>query len=178
MIHIHPCTFCRESAQSSRHGCACYLEIIKSFLFAKRYGLRLSSFPPTGGHSLRKTLHGMHKVAIEGTFYLSEIFCRCGGDYTSVFFTDFLRSFHHVQINTLYYLRMVFKDRFEAGRKLADMLYPAYQYQHVKVVALPNGGVPVGYEIAKRFGVPLEVLVSKKLSAPNNPEFGVGAISE
>jgi len=73
---------------------------------------------------------------------------------------------------------MVFRDRFEAGKKLADILYPAYQYQHVKVVALPNGGVPIGYEIAKRFGVPLEVLVSRKLGVPTNPEFGVGAISE
>lgn len=73
---------------------------------------------------------------------------------------------------------MVFKDRFEAGRKIADVLYPAYQYQKVKVVALPNGGVPVGYEIAKRFGVPLEVIVSQKLGAPGNPEFGLGAISE
>lgn len=73
---------------------------------------------------------------------------------------------------------MVFKNRFEAGKRLADILYPAYQYQKVRVVALPNGGVPVGYEIAKRFGVPLEVLVSRKLGAPNNPEFGIGAISE
>jgi putative phosphoribosyl transferase len=73
---------------------------------------------------------------------------------------------------------MVFKDRFEAGRKLADVLYPAYQYQHVKVVALPNGGVPVGYEVAKRFDVPLEVIVSRKLSPPNNPEFAIGAVSE
>lgn len=73
---------------------------------------------------------------------------------------------------------MVFKDRFEAGRKLADMLYPAYQYQKVRVLALPNGGVPVGYEIANRFGVPLEVLVSQKLGAPSNPDFAVGAIAE
>lgn len=81
-------------------------------------------------------------------------------------------------MDSLYDLTMVFKDRFEAGRKLADLLYPAYQYQHVKVIALPNGGVPLGYEIAKRFGVPLEVLVSQRLSAPDNSEFSVGAISE
>ncbi len=79
---------------------------------------------------------------------------------------------------SLYHFVMVFKDRFEAGRKIADILYPAYQYQKVRVLALPNGGVPVGYEVAKRFGVPLEVLVSQKLTAPDNPGFAVGAISE
>lgn len=46
------------------------------------------------------------------------------------------------------------------------------------VLALPRGGVPVGYEVARGFGVPLDVLVVRKLGAPGNLEFGVGAIAE
>jgi putative phosphoribosyl transferase len=46
------------------------------------------------------------------------------------------------------------------------------------VVALPRGGVPVGFEIARALGAPLEILAVRKLGAPGNPEFGVGAIAE
>jgi predicted phosphoribosyltransferase len=47
----------------------------------------------------------------------------------------------------------------------------------VVVLALPRGGVPVGFEIAQRLGVPLDVLVVRKLGAPGQPEFAFGAIA-
>lgn len=53
----------------------------------------------------------------------------------------------------------------------------AYRTEKPVILALPRGGVPVGFEIAKAFNCPLEVIVSRKLGAPFNAEFGIGAIS-
>jgi putative phosphoribosyl transferase len=72
---------------------------------------------------------------------------------------------------------MVFLDRRDAGRRLAARLMPLAPEQPV-VVALPRGGVPVGLEVARALGAPLEVLAVRKLGAPGNPEYGVGAIAE
>jgi predicted phosphoribosyltransferase len=72
---------------------------------------------------------------------------------------------------------MVFADRRHAGRLLADQLQ-RFVAERPVVVALPRGGVPVGFEIARALGAPLEILAVRKLGAPANPEFGVGAIAE
>jgi predicted phosphoribosyltransferase len=72
---------------------------------------------------------------------------------------------------------MEFKDRRHAGRLLAARLERLAAERPV-VVALPRGGVPVAYEVARALGAPLEILVVRKLGAPGNPEFGVGAIAE
>lgn len=74
---------------------------------------------------------------------------------------------------------MMFKDRNEAGRRLARML----SIQRTKipaplVVALPRGGLPVAAEIARQLHAPLDVLVVCKLGAPDNPEYGIGAVTE
>jgi putative phosphoribosyl transferase len=69
-----------------------------------------------------------------------------------------------------------FEDREDAGRKLAERL-SRYRDEHPVVFALPRGGVPVGYEISRSLGVPLEVLVARKLGAPGQPEFGIGAVA-
>ena len=69
------------------------------------------------------------------------------------------------------------KDRSEAGRRLADRLV-CYQDEHPVVLALPRGGVPVAFEIARRLGCPLDVLIARKIGAPGNPEYGLGAIAE
>ncbi len=69
------------------------------------------------------------------------------------------------------------RDRAEAGRKLARRLEPLH-LDHPLVVALPRGGVPVGVEIAQALSAPLDVLVVRKLGAPGNPEFGLGAVGE
>jgi putative phosphoribosyl transferase len=71
----------------------------------------------------------------------------------------------------------VLSDRKEAGERLAARLAP-YRDQHPVVLALPRGGVTVGFEIARRLGVPLEVLIVRKIGAPDNPEYGLGALVE
>ena len=70
-----------------------------------------------------------------------------------------------------------FDDRRDAGRRLARLLLPLAGEDPV-VVALPRGGVPVAREVADALGAPLEVLAVRKLGAPHNPEYGIGAIAE
>ena|SRR5438132_755952 len=72
---------------------------------------------------------------------------------------------------------MHFLDRRDAGRMLAAELVPLAGERPV-VVALPRGGVPVGAEVARLLGAPLEILAVRKLGAPGNLELGVGAIVE
>jgi putative phosphoribosyl transferase len=71
----------------------------------------------------------------------------------------------------------VFIDRRDAGRQLAARL-TGLAPAHPVVIALPRGGVPVGFEVAGLLEAPLDVLVVRKLGAPGNPELGVGAIAE
>lgn len=73
--------------------------------------------------------------------------------------------------------RTRFADRREAGRQLAAQLLPLAHESPV-VIGLPRGGVPVADEVAAALGAPLEVLAVRKLGAPHNPEYGVGAIAE
>jgi putative phosphoribosyl transferase len=70
-----------------------------------------------------------------------------------------------------------FRDRADAGRKLAAGL-AAYADRDPIVLALPRGGVPVGYEIARALAAQLDVWVVRKLGIPWNPEFGFGAVAE
>ena len=70
-----------------------------------------------------------------------------------------------------------FADRRDAGRQLGAELLPLAA-EHPLVVALPRGGVPVADEIAIVLGSPLEVFAVRKLGAPRNPEYGIGAIAE
>ncbi len=70
-----------------------------------------------------------------------------------------------------------FANRRAAGRRLARRLLPL-RSERPLVVALPRGGVPVGYEIARALGAPLDVLAVRKLGAPFNPELGIGAVAE
>ena len=72
---------------------------------------------------------------------------------------------------------MVFKDRFEAGRFLAEHLSDYRGRDDVVVLALPRGGVPVGYEVAKALQVPLDVFVVRKLGVPGHEELAMGALA-
>ena len=72
---------------------------------------------------------------------------------------------------------MRFRDRRDAGRRLAEQLDELGSERPV-VVALPRGGVPVAAEIAGRLRAPLEILAVRKLGAPGNPELAVGAVAE
>ncbi|MDL4774755.1 MULTISPECIES: phosphoribosyltransferase [Thermomonosporaceae] len=74
-------------------------------------------------------------------------------------------------------VRLPFTDRAEAGRVLAGRLVPLGLDDPV-VLALPRGGVPVGYEVARRLDAPLDVLVTRKIGYPPQPELGVGAVAE
>jgi putative phosphoribosyl transferase len=71
----------------------------------------------------------------------------------------------------------LFSDRREAGRRLAEPLR-RHAEEEPLVVALPRGGVPVGFEVAEALAVPLDILLVRKLGAPLNPEYGIGAIAE
>lgn len=70
-----------------------------------------------------------------------------------------------------------FRDRRDAGRQLAAKLEAYAGRSDVVVLALPRGGVPVGYEVAHALGVPLDVLTVRKLGAPRQPELAMGAIA-
>jgi predicted phosphoribosyltransferase len=70
-----------------------------------------------------------------------------------------------------------FADRREAGRKLAEALRGYAGRQDLLVLALPRGGVPVGYEVALRLGAPLDVFVVRKLGVPGHEEFAMGAVA-
>lgn len=71
----------------------------------------------------------------------------------------------------------MFRDRSEGGRALAGLLARYAGRAGVIVLALPRGGVPVGYEVARALGVPLDVFVVRKLGAPGQPELAIGAIA-
>jgi predicted phosphoribosyltransferase len=70
-----------------------------------------------------------------------------------------------------------FADRRDGGRRLAERLGSVVA-GNALVVALPRGGVPVGFEVAAALGAPLDVLAARKLGTPANPELAVGAIAE
>lgn len=72
---------------------------------------------------------------------------------------------------------MRFRDRADAGRRLAERL-EYRQTEHPLVLGLPRGGVMVAFEVAKRLKTPLDVVVVRKLGVPNQPELGFGAIGE
>src|SRR5207248_3588970 len=72
---------------------------------------------------------------------------------------------------------MLFEDRFEAGRVLASKLGEFSGRNDVIVLALPRGGVPVGYEVARALRAPLDVFLVRKLGAPGQEELAMGAIA-
>ncbi len=72
---------------------------------------------------------------------------------------------------------MLFQDRAEAGRELASRLQQFAHRRDVLVLALPRGGVPVGYEVARALNAPLDVFVVRKLGVPWQPELAMGAIA-
>jgi putative phosphoribosyl transferase len=72
---------------------------------------------------------------------------------------------------------MLFRDRSEAGRFLASKLTQFANQPDVVVLALPRGGVPVGFEVAKALHAPLDVFVVRKLGLPGHEELAMGAIA-
>jgi len=74
-------------------------------------------------------------------------------------------------------LKQWFEDRPAAGRELASLLKQYQGRQDVLVLGLPRGGVPVASEISRLLELPLDVLIVRKLGAPGQPEFALGAIA-
>ncbi len=70
-----------------------------------------------------------------------------------------------------------FRDRRQAGRLLARILSHLEERSPI-VLALPRGGVVVGYEISRILGLPLDVIITRKIGAPDNPEYAIGAVAE
>ena len=70
----------------------------------------------------------------------------------------------------------MFRDRIDAGERLADVLADHGVDPDV-VLAIPRGGLPVGRAVADRLGVPLDVVAARKIGAPNNPELAIGAVA-
>lgn len=70
-----------------------------------------------------------------------------------------------------------FKNRTDAGRILAGKLIQYGNRSDVLIMALPRGGVPVGYEVARVLNVPLEVMIVRKLGVPGHDELAMGAIA-
>jgi len=72
---------------------------------------------------------------------------------------------------------LIFRDRAEAGRRLAEKLLKYAKRPDVLVLALPRGGVPVAYEVARALDAPLDVFLVRKLGFPGQEELAMGAIA-
>jgi len=72
---------------------------------------------------------------------------------------------------------MIYRDRVDAGKQLAKRLTDFADRDDVLVLALPRGGVPVAYEVAKALRVPMDIFLVRKLGVPGHEELAMGAIS-
>lgn len=70
----------------------------------------------------------------------------------------------------------MFKDRYEAASLLVKKL-EKYKNQDAIILAVPRGGVPIGYILAKELNLPLEIILSKKIGHPYNSEYAIGSVS-
>ena len=70
----------------------------------------------------------------------------------------------------------LFTNRTQAGKQLAQAL--GNVDKSAIVLAVPRGGVVVGYEIAHALNIPLDVIITKKIGAPDNPELAIGAVAD
>ena len=73
---------------------------------------------------------------------------------------------------------MVFQNREEAGRLLAGKLLQYRNAPEGLILALPRGGVAVGYQLSLALHLPLDVFITREIGAPGNPEYALGAVSE
>jgi len=69
------------------------------------------------------------------------------------------------------------KNRSDAGNKLAEILTDIVKDEESVVLAVPRGGIVVGKEISKKIRCPLDIIISKKITPPNSPEYAIGAIT-
>src|SRR5215510_12314742 len=74
-------------------------------------------------------------------------------------------------------LMTVYRDRVDAGKTVSAQLSKYANRDDVIVLALPRGGVPVGYEVAKALRAPLDIFLVRKLGVPGHEELAIGAIA-
>lgn len=72
----------------------------------------------------------------------------------------------------------MFKDRTEAGNRLAEKLQEYKDKKNTLVIGLPRGGVPVAYQVSRQLGLSLDIVCPRKIGAPMHKEFAIGAITE
>lgn len=72
---------------------------------------------------------------------------------------------------------MRFRDRRDAGQRLAQKLASKYRGEEGVVYALPRGGVVLAAEITQRLGMPLDLIIARKIGHPHNPEYAIGAVT-
>lgn len=82
-----------------------------------------------------------------------------------------------LKISYSFHMAKIFKNRREAGQLLAQKLSHLRNRSDVMVLALPRGGVPVGYEVAQSLNVPLDIILVRKLGVPMQEELAMGAIA-
>src|SRR6186713_418173 len=70
-----------------------------------------------------------------------------------------------------------FRDRIDAGQRLATQLHAYDNHPDVLVLALPRGGVPVAFEVARALNAPLDLFLVRKLGVPGQEELAMGAIA-
>ena len=71
----------------------------------------------------------------------------------------------------------VFENRIDAGNQLAEKLIKYKDKKDTIILGIPRGGVEVAFVISQKLNLPLSVIIIKKIGAPNNPEFAIGAVS-
>jgi len=71
----------------------------------------------------------------------------------------------------------MFKDRYDAAAKLAQQLMSYKGDPNVVILAIPRGGLELGYVLSKELQVPLDIVLTKKIGFPGNPEYAIGALS-
>ncbi len=71
----------------------------------------------------------------------------------------------------------MFLNREEAGKLLAERLLKYSDHKDAMIIAIPRGGVPVGYAVAKKLHLPLDIVLSKKIGHPYNKEYAIGAVT-
>jgi len=74
-------------------------------------------------------------------------------------------------------MEILFKDRVDAGKRLAELLREFEGRENVVVLALPRGGVPVAAQVAKRLHLPLDIFLVRKLGVPSQRELAMGAVA-
>src|SRR2546430_1171308 len=72
---------------------------------------------------------------------------------------------------------MIYRDRIEAGKRLAERLTAYAGREDMLVLALPRGGVPVAFEVARALHAPLDIFLVRKLGVPGHEELAMGAIA-